>query len=126
MNQTEEELRKRYDDMLADLDGWYDGRNTVDVFKCRWCFAIELIGYRDVGVSSLAIKCTKCGHLHEHVVTLDRACIVDGAVARVWMRPTFEQLCNLDADTMDNVLHGGLILCPSDSVQEDVLTYTQG
>lgn len=111
----EHQLREEYNNLLERIENAqiYDGRNKgVDVYECKLCGERFFTRYKDKGVTPFTIKCRHCDHsIATHIETMPETMAnVIGAVVHNWVRPTFEQLKQLDDGVIEHVLEGGLVL----------------
>ena len=108
-------LKERYDKLVAEIDSAevYDGRGKgVDVYVCEKCAKQFYTRYKDKGVTPYTLKCRRieCGATMFHRGTIsEQEAEANRLVVHNWVRPTFDQLLTLDADTQEYVLKGGLI-----------------
>lgn len=116
------ELKEKYDKLVAEIEStkMYDGRNKgVDVYFCKDCQKTLYTRYKDKGVTPFTIKCRNCNHgtaVHEKTITEQMASLLRVNVHN-WVRPTFEQLLNLNEGAQEHVLNGGLML--EDELEKD-------
>lgn len=120
---NDKELKKQYDELLSEIENnnIYDGRSEgVDVYICEKCKAEFYTRYKDKGVTPFVIRCRKdgCNGSMTHRDTISNGiAFAIGAEVHNWVRPSFEQLKELDLGTQEHVLNGGLIL--EDELKKD-------
>lgn len=113
-----EELKKKYDQMLKDIETsrMFDGRGTgVDVYICEKCGERFYTQYRAKGITPFTIECRFCkAAIMSHKTTISYTewskLEASGAKLHNWVRPTYEQMIKLSPDTQQHVLNGGLVL----------------
>ena len=109
-----EVLKKEYNELVAQIESarMYDGRGKgIDVYVCSQCGKKFYTQYKDKGVTPFMMRCREnacCGTM-KHKMTISTMNKSSIEVIN-WVRPTFEQLLKLDADTQQHVLQGGLVL----------------
>lgn len=110
-----EELKQQYDEMTSRIASarMYDGRNSgVDVYVCDKCGHKFYTRYKDKGVTPFTIKCRHCQHgtmVHNDTISEQIANLMAFNVHN-WVRPTFDQLQQLNEGAIEHVLNGGLML----------------
>lgn len=105
---TKEEYEKFCDN--AENMKIYDGRNTYDLYECENvdCCARMVTTYADKGVTPFVMICPKCGKAMEHSKTF--YAVADYVKVTKFVRPTYEQYCNLSPGTQHHIEQGGLVL----------------
>ena len=107
--------KEKYDELVAGIEyaDMYDGRECgVDIYRCDKCGCNFFTRYKDKGVTPLTIKCRNCNSgtaFHEDSISEMIASSL-GVIVHNWVRPTFEQLMELDDCMVEHVLNGGLML----------------
>ena len=107
----------------------YDGRGTYDLYECeshhdprmypgipqsvidsmpKGCGHKIITTYADKGVTPFTMKCPKCGARMTHTETYKS--VPDGIKVLRWVRPSYEQYCNLSQYAREHVENCGLIL----------------
>lgn len=109
-------LKQNYDELVAEIESarMFDGRGSgIDVYVCEKCGKQLLTRYKDKGVTPFTIKCRRdaCNAtmIHRDTISEEQA-KNEGLVVHNWVRPTFEQLQNLNDGAIEHVLNGGLML----------------
>lgn len=114
-----EELKKKYDQMLKDIEtaSIFDGRGTgVDVYICEKCGERFYTQYTAKGVTPFTIGCRFCKAaimLHKTTISYTewlKLEFISGAKLHNWVRPTYEQMIKLSPLMQQHVLKGGLVL----------------
>lgn len=113
-----EELKKKYDQMLKDIETAhiFDGRGTgVDVYICEKCGERFYTQYTAKGVTPFTIRCRFCkAAIMLHRITISykgwSKLEASGAKLHNWVRPTYEQMIKLSLLMQQHVLEGGLVL----------------
>ena len=107
-------LKIKYANLLVRIDElpMYDGRNKgIDVYICERCKVATFTRYKDKGVTPFIMHCRRCGGSAKHEVTISESSFPeDNSMVKSWVRPTFEQMMKMDAETIEHVLKGGLVL----------------
>ena len=117
-----EELKKKYDQMLKDIETSriFDGRGTgVDVYICEKCGERFYTQYRAKGITPFTIGCRFCkaaimSHkttiYYEKLIKMAKLGLISDKKLHRWVRPTYEQMIKLSQDMQQHVLNGGLVL----------------
>lgn len=101
---------EEYAKFCADAENMrvYDGRGVYDLYRCEKCGHSQFTTYADKGVTPFTMRCSHCDGTMMHVSSSTTP-PVNTKVLK-WVRPTYEQYCNLSADMRQHVENGGLIL----------------
>ena len=113
---NKEDYEKRYHELVSNIEQarMYDGCGKgIDVYVCEKCGKQFLTQYKNKGVTPFSIRCRRdacnASMIHRFTVSEEQA-KNEGLVVHNWVRPTIEQLQNLNDGAIEHVLNGGLVL----------------
>lgn len=100
---------EEYIKFCNEAESWkvYDGRGIYDLYVCDKCHHKVVTTYADKGVTPFTMKCHKCDGFMTHVASNTFA---PGGKVLKWVRPTYQQYCNLSPGMRQHVEDGGLVL----------------
>ena len=109
---TKKEINERYKKLINSIETTeiYDGRNTIDKYKCIFCGNVLYVGYKDKGSAPFAIRCERCGYYMHHSETYNKKYFPEYLKIREWFRPSLAQTLKLPIKMIKRVLDGELIL----------------
>ena len=106
---NKDDVTKKYNKLVSEIETlrMYDGRGEYNGYECEKCGHVTVTLYVDKGVTPFIIRCRKCGGMARHEYT-SRTPPRHSDVKR-WVRPTLEQLLEMNIATIKHVLNGGLV-----------------